>query len=153
MSDDLEKEKEAERKRYVEAWNRTMIDIWEDRIAKLKVIDSGRLFRSVKALAIKADADGRFLDFSLSEEFQEYGLWQDLGTGKEVPIGNSGDIGRAKVRERRPWMSPKYYGSVMNLRDFLAENLGDEYKGIICDCLDSDRLRRNSSHYRRLGLS
>lgn len=102
------------------------------------------------ALAIRAD--GRFYDITLSQTFVEYGIWQDLGTGREVPIGNPGDIGREKVRQRRPWFSPKYYASVMNLRDFYAESLGREFVGMFAN-LDSDDLRRSSEYYRRKGLS
>jgi hypothetical protein len=152
MTNSAEQQQQQERKKYVEAWNRTMVDIWEDRISRLKVIDTGRLYRSVRALAIKTDADGRFLDFSISEEFQEYGLWQDLGTGRETPIGNHGDIGKTKVRQKKRWESPRYYSSVMNLRDFMADNLGEEYKGIICDCLDADRLRKRSKYYNTKGV-
>ena len=82
----------------------------------------------------------------------EYGIWQDLGTGREVPIGNGGDIGREKVRQRRPWFSPKYYASVMNLRDFYAESLGYEFVGLFAN-LDSDDLRRQSGYYKKHGLA
>lgn len=138
------------RKKFVEAWNKTMIDIWQEKIYKYHIIDTGNLYASPKALSIKAD--GRFYDITLSQAFLEYGIWQDLGTGREVPIGNGGDIGREKVRQRRPWFSPKYYASVMNLRDFYAESLGYEFVGLFAN-LDSDDLRRQSGYYKKHGLA
>lgn len=139
------------RKKFVEAWNKTMIDIWQERIAKLDVIDTGALLRSPLHLPVRAD--GRFYDITLSQNFIEYGLWQDLGTGREVPHGNPGDIGRDKVRQRRRWFSLKYYSSVMNLRDFMGESLGNEFKSMFCAALDSDNARFNSEHYRRKGYT
>lgn len=138
------------RRKFVEAWNKTMIDIWQEKIFKYKIYDTGNLYRSPLALAIRDD--GRFYDITLSQTFIEYGIWQDLGTGREVPIGNPGDLGHEKVRQRRPWFSPKYYASVMNLRDFYAESLGQEFVGMFAN-LDSDDLRRSSEYYRRKGLS
>lgn len=122
---------QEQRQKYIEAFNGTMIQIWQERITLLDVIDTGNLLRSPLSLPIHAD--GRFFEISLSQQFIEYGLWQDYGVGRETPRGNSGDIGRAKVRKRRPWFSKKYYASVMNLRDFLAENIGHEFQGIIAD--------------------
>lgn len=138
------------RQKFVEAWNKTMIDIWQEKIYKYHIIDTGNFYASPKALSIKAD--GRFYDITLSQAFLEYGIWQDLGTGREVPIGNGGDIGREKVRQRRPWFSPKYYASVMNLRDFYAESLGYEFVGLFAN-LDSDDLRRQSGYYKKHGLA
>lgn len=128
-----------------------MIDIWNERIYKLKVIDTGALWRSPLQLPVRAD--GRFYDITLSQNFLEYGLWQDLGVGREVPHGNSGDIGRDKVRERRRWFSVRYYSSVMNLRDFMAESLGDEFRSMFCAALDSDNARYSTEHYRRMGYT
>lgn len=139
------------RQKYVEAWNKTMIDIWKERIRVLDVIDTGALLGSPVALKIKSD--GRFYDIELPQRFLEYGLWQDLGTGRETPIGNAGDIGRDKVRERRRWFSTKYYSSVLNLRDFMAESLGNEFKAMVNNAFDADRMRSTSDYYRRKGLS
>lgn len=137
------------RKKYVEAWNKTMIDIWQERINKLGIVDTGSLWRSPLALAVRAD--GRFYDITLSQNFLEYGIWQDLGVGREVPHGNPGDIGHDKVRERRRWFSVKYYSSVLNLRDFMAESLGNEFKNMFCAALDSDRLKNQTEFYKRKG--
>lgn len=139
------------RQKFVEAWNKTLIDIWSERIYKLNVVDTGSLWRSPLTLPIRAD--GRFYDITLSQSFLEYGLWQDLGVGREVPHGNNGDIGKNKVRERRRWFSIKYYSSVMNLRDFLAESLGDEFKSMFCAALDSDKAKNNTEFYRRKGYA
>lgn len=155
-----------------------MIDIWAERIAKLDIIDTGALWRSPKVLSVKAD--GRFYDITLSHTFLEYGLWQDLGVGREIPHGNPGDVKcldpeyreennlnqprkRGKKwgggmtsgnpRERRRWLSPKYYSSVMNLRDFMAESLGDEFKSMFCNALDADNARFNTAFYRRKGYT
>lgn len=125
-----------------------MLDIWQERIYRLGVMHTGALWRSPLSMPVRAD--GRFLDVSLSQTFLEYGLWQDLGVGREVPHGNSGDIGREKKRQRRRWFSTKYYASVMNLRDFMAESLGREFTGMFAN-IDSDAQRRSTAFYSRKG--
>ena len=127
-------EAQEEREKYVKAWNETMLHIWQERITLLEVIDTGRLLASPVALPVRAD--GRFVEVTLSQEFLEYGLWQDYGVGRETPRGNSGDIGHAKVRQRRPWFSKRYYASVLNLRDFFGDNLGREFQGILADSFE-----------------
>ena len=130
-----------EREKFVFAFNRTMITIWCEQITLLNVIDTGRLLRSLKALPVRAD--GRFIEIGLSQSFLEYGLWQNFGTGKEIPSGNSGDIGRERKRQKKPWFSRKYYASVMNLRDFLADNIAHEFVGIVARSLDDKYVRYN----------
>ena len=127
-------EAQEEREKYIKAWNETMLHIWQERITLLEVIDTGRLLASPVALPVRAD--GRFVEVTLSQEFLEYGLWQDYGVGRETPRGNSGDIGHAKVRQRRPWFSKRYYASVLNLRDFFGDNLGREFQGILADSFE-----------------
>lgn len=127
------KEALTEREKYILAWNETMIKIWKEQITLLDVIDTKRLLES--PMELPARADGRFVECQLSQTFLEYGLWQDYGTGREVPRGNGGDVGQARKRQRRPWFSKKYYASVMNLRDFMADNLGKEFQGVIADAL------------------
>jgi len=70
--------------------------------------------------------------------------------------GNHGDIGREKggnrdvdnsvgghQRKTKKWFSRKYYASVMNIREFLAENLGNEFVGIVAKSLDDNYRRYN----------
>ena len=160
-----EQQAQKEREKFVTAFNDTMVKIWQEQITLLGVIDTGALLASPKAIAMRAD--GRFFEVSLSQAFLEYGLWQNYGTGRETPRkssaerelahtsaeaqpgsrlrhprGNSGDIGRTKVRQRRKWFSRKYYASVMNIKEFYEDNIGRSFTGIL-----SDLARRcNKSH-------
>lgn len=130
---------QQEREKYVLAFNDTMLKIWSEQITLLDVIDTGRLLRSPKSVAVRAD--GRFIEATLSQGFLEYGLWQDFGTGKEIPRGNSGDIGREKKHVAKKWFSRKYYASVMNIRDFMADSIGQEFVGLVA-CAVDDKYRR-----------
>ncbi len=123
------------------AFNDTMLKIWQEQITLLDVIDTGHLLHSVSALPV--NADGRFIEIGLSHLFTEYGLWQDFGTGKEIPRGNSGNIGREKKRVAKKWFSRKYYSSVLNLRDFLADNIGQSFVGVVAQALDDNYRRYN----------
>ena len=133
---------QAEREKYVLAFNDTMLKIWQEQITLLGVVDTHSLLRSPIALPVRTD--GRFFEVGLSQAFLEYGLWQDYGTGRETPRGNSGDLGREKVRGRRRWFSRKYYASVMNIKEFFADNLGKEYQGILSDIFDDREMRKQS---------
>ena len=139
MIPDTEQSAQQAREKFVNAFNDTMLRIWQEQITLLDVIDTGHLLHSVKALPVRAD--GRFMEIGLSQLFSEYGLWQDFGTGKEIPRGNNGDIGRERKRVAKPWFSKKYYSSVLNLRDFLAENIGQSFVGVVAKALD-DKYRR-----------
>lgn len=130
-----------EREKFVSAFNETMLKIWKEQMTLLDVIDTGALLASPKALPLRAD--GRFLELGLSQSFLEYGLWQNFGTGKEIHRGNNGDIGRERKRKKKPWFSRKYYASVMNLRDFLADNMAKEFVGVVAQSLDDKYLRYN----------
>ena len=130
-----------EREKFVTAFNETMLKIWKEQMTLLDVIDTGALLASPKSLPLRAD--GRFMELGLSQSFLEYGLWQNFGTGKEIPRGNNGDIGRERKRKQKPWFSRKYYASVMNLRDFLADNMAKEFVGVVAQSLDDKYLRYN----------
>ena len=131
----------TERQKYLSAFNRTMVNIWKEQIIRLGIIDTGRLLESV--MVFKFKADGKMMDITLSQAFREYGLWQDYGTGKEVPRGNPGDIGRDKVRKRRIWFSKKYYASVMNLKEFMSYNLGREFISLVSNALTKKIVGQN----------
>ena len=135
-----EQQAQDEREKYVMAFNDTMLRIWQEQITLLGVIDTHSLLRSPIALPVRTD--GRFFEVGLSQAFLEYGLWQDYGTGRETPRGNSGDLGHEKVRGRRRWFSRKYYASVMNIKEFFADNLGRQYQGILSDIFNDREMRR-----------
>ena len=61
-----------------------------------------------------------------------------VGTGRETPRGNSGDLGRAKKRKRRRWFSRKYYASVMRIKEFYEDNIGKTFTGILSNALDKN---------------
>lgn len=138
---DAEQRAFSEREKFVSAFNETMLKIWKEQMTLLDVIDTGALLASPKSLPIRAD--GQFIELGLSQSFWEYGIWQNFGTGKETPRGNKGDMGRKKVRQKKPWFSRKYYASVMNLRDFLADNMAKEFVGVVAQSLDDKFLRYN----------
>ena len=140
-TNDAEQRAFSEREKFVTAFNETMLKIWKEQITLLDVIDTGALLASPKSLPLRAD--GRFMELGLSQSFLEYGLWQNFGTGQEIPRGNNGDIGRERKRKKKPWFSRKYYASVMNLRDFLADNMAKEFVGVVAQSLDDKYLRYN----------
>lgn len=140
-TNDAEQRAFSEREKFVTAFNETMLKIWKEQITLLDVIDTGALLASPKSLPLRVD--GRFMELGLSQSFLEYGLWQNFGTGKEIPRGNNGDIGRERKRKKKPWFSRKYYASVMNLRDFLADNMAKEFVGVVAQSLDDKYLRYN----------
>lgn len=144
-----------EREDYVVGWNKAMVDIWQGRIHLLGVEDTFALYHSPKALNIKTDADGRFLSFELSHTFNEYGLWQDMGTGRNTAIGNThkkDQDGWTNKRQPRRWFSTKYYSSVMRLKEFMAESIGKDFIGAFAK-LNAEDYRSQTQYYKSKGLS
>lgn len=137
-----EQEQFEQRRKFVQAFNNTMVKIWKEQITLLEVMDTRTLLNSV--VGIQCDADGKFVNIKLSQAFRTYGIFQDLGTGKEVARGNPGDIGRDKVRKRRRWYSLKYFASVMNLKEFMADNLAKEFLGVVSDVFSEKNVARRA---------
>lgn len=133
---------EEERRKYVNAFNATMIKIWREQITLFGVVDTGALYRST--VGISTQADGKFTSVTLAQSFNTYGLFVDYGTGSNTPRGNSGDLGEGFTnnRKRRRWFSRKYFASVMNLQEFFADNLGKDMANTISNALTRDISRR-----------
>jgi len=92
--------------------------------------------------------DDTYMELALHFTFPEYGIFQDRGTGAEKAIGNPGDIGEVtkagkarKFREVRPWFSIKYYASIMNMKDFMARSIQEQFVGMISTTFDNLNLK------------
>lgn len=129
-----------ERQKYVRAFNDTMIKIWREQIALLGVVDTGALYRST--VAVSMTADGKFTSISLAQQFNLYGIYADYGVGSNTPRGNPGDLGRDNKRKRKRWFSRKYFASVMNIREFFADNLGKDLADTVSNALTRNISRR-----------
>ena len=103
-------------------------------------VDTGALYRST--VGISMTADGKFIDINLEQAFNTYGLFVDYGTGRNTPRGNPGDIGKSNGRKRKRWFSRKYFASVMNIQEFYADSLGQEFCRAVSNALNPDIMRR-----------
>lgn len=136
------------RRKYAKAFNDTLIAIWKERVVKLGIF-SGRklkdgalnLYGSILASQLKVNSD--FTEMFFEQKFNEYGIYVDAGTGREVYKGNPGDIGRDKKRVAKKWFYPKYYMSFANIRDFMAENLGQQVASVITNALTEKFFRES----------
>ena len=78
------KDSVEQRRKYVTAFNATMVKIWREQMALLGVIDTGALYRST--IGISMTADGKFINISLEQAFNTYGLFVDYGTGRNTRV-------------------------------------------------------------------
>lgn len=147
--------------KYVDAWTKTQLDIWREKISRLGIVRSGALYNSFDA-AVSAASSGK----TISMRFLQYGVYQALGTGREFYHDNGGDlpflentyreehglntprrVGPAwgghmtsgNPRERRDWYSRKLYMSTMAMIEDLARILGENMVHIICEELTDVR--------------
>jgi len=140
-----------ERAKYVEGWNTTMTQIWQERIQKLGIYETPRrrnrmdephLYDSLRYFPVKHD--GKYLELTLHFTFPEYGVFQDLGTGREKYRGNPGDIGEEtksgrerKFRVARPWFTKRWYSSILNIKDFMARSIGKDFVGMVATTFEN----------------
>ena len=63
-----------DRKKYIDAWERMMVDIWKEKIVRLGVIDTKQLYSDITG---KITSQGDDIH-SITHQFMEYGIFQDL---------------------------------------------------------------------------
>lgn len=117
------------------AWADIVLRIWHEKIVELKVYDKGELDESlIRDLLVGAANDIDKIEFS----FKLYGIFVDMGVGKEIPKGNDGDLGEHPVRQPKEWYSRKYYGQVMKLREILMDRYGKAISYSLINTLQAD---------------
>lgn len=116
-----------------------MTKIWRDRLLKLLYnrrrrqrdhLRTRTLINSVK-VAIPVIHDDKFTDLKFKYEFVDYGIYVERGTGRGIFLGNHGDIARQNLRRKIPWEFTRFIRSTYNIREFMAESLGQEFIQII----------------------
>lgn len=107
----------ADLERYEQAWTRTMLNIWTDRLRLLTTERTGRLRRSlVGTMSTKAG-----MEASWQFRFLRYGIYVDHGRRTKDGTGST----------RRPWFTPSWRISRRVLTNALIRFIGEAYKGAI----------------------
>lgn len=116
-------QKEWNKRETIAAWADITLKIWQEKITELKVWETGALYESLEnTLLGMAGNDVDKIEFS----FKLYGIFVDMGVGKEIFRGNDGDLGETPIRKRKEWYSRIFYREVMRLREILMEKFGEE---------------------------
>lgn len=100
---------------YAGAWQRMMVNIWQDRIMQAGAVDTGTLLRSVRAGASRIGE----ADASMAFQFVRYGVYVDAGVGNGYRRGNGGQLeflrkstrierGLGKERQRTRWLTTSW---------------------------------------------
>lgn len=79
-----------------------VLKIWREKITDLKVWETEDLCNSLlHTLLSNAGTGADKVEFA----FWFYGVFVDMGVGREIPIGNSGDLGFTPIRKPKRWYS------------------------------------------------
>ncbi len=109
------------KEQFYAAWADVLVKMWQGKILMLDVWDEGVLYESFINHVLKhSGGDAELIRFV----FRQYGIYQDIGVGRDTPKGNVGDIGYSKEREEKPWYSSVFYREVQKLAEFQAYHYG-----------------------------
>jgi len=125
---------------YLHAWAQMMITIWEEKLIQLSVNDTWELYKSFEQhVLLHSGGDGAKIAFA----FREYGMYVNAGVGKEVSVGNDGDLleyaslnlstnALQIKRQPKPWFDKGWFKSIYALRRDVARIYGERAaKGIV----------------------
>lgn len=122
-------------RQYAEGWMNMMVTIWQEKIREYEVYDTGALMQSFQTdLSKWADESDKG---SIVHKFLQYGIYAERGHGREISVGNSGDLGQSPKRIPKPWLSKKYLYSIFRLGEHFAANYGHQFCKIIKDTLEA----------------
>ena len=153
---------------WIDGWSEKMIEIWREKQLDLQVYDTGELARSMTE---QVQHEGMSAHIQL--QFAQYGVYQALGVGYGYVRSNGGDLPflgadyrrehrldqprkrgpkwgggytSGEPRERRDWITPRLYGSVMKMAEVMAQMTGQMGVALVCDALENARaaLKRSS---------
>lgn len=132
---------------YSRSWSDMMVRIWRDRIARLKAIDTGRLFSSVGSSQPMVQG----FEATMAFKFVQYGIYVDRGVGNGFRHDNGGDLPfmsmawrqehgwKGKPRKPKPWFNHSLYISQRVLAEKAADIMGDKFVAIFDTLTDRER--------------
>lgn len=130
--------------KWMSEWTDMMAKIWRDRMRKLHISPfnpdreketwrpkPGKLFASFTKGDKQLDATRKSV--KITHAFLTYGIYVDLGTGREFggERNEKGQLVKPTARKPKPWFSKAYYRSVMVAKEFTAKAWGDEFKALL----------------------
>lgn len=128
-------------------WFAVTVKVLKTKIAKLQVMDSGQLYRSIDYEV--PGASEFFNRGTLS--FNLYGRFVDMGVGREFSRGNSGIV--RSQRKRKEWYSRLFYAQVMRLREIAQLQYGQAAAHTIVQQIEAVKDLKystyNSPNYRK----
>ena len=124
---------EADIRKYEREWTDMMITIWRENIARLGIIDTGRLYNEHTS---KIDViEG---EISIVHQFVAYGLFVARGVGKGYTPGNGGDLGFFPHRSKnKDWFQHRYLQSINILNDVERSLYAGAYMGTMSTFVNS----------------
>lgn len=94
------------------AWADIVVKMWQEQIMKMDVWESGSLYDSfVQHVMTQSNGDIQKVSFF----FNVYGMYVNHGVGKEIYVGNPGDLGFTPKRKRKRWYSRVFYKEVLKI--------------------------------------
>lgn len=73
--------------KYYEAWTRTQLDIWREKIERMRIVRTGALHESFASHIAQSE-----MSATITMRFAQYGIYQALGTGRGYTPGNLGNL-------------------------------------------------------------
>lgn len=115
---------------YYRAWAKMMVTIWQDKIAQLKIRDTGELFASFQ-IEVVAQSNGD-VD-KIVHSYLYYGRMVDMGVGRGI---TKSQVDKDSGRKAKPWYNKAYFHSIKVLTEKRVELYGEEFKAIIHEALN-----------------
>ena len=131
-------------------WADMMVTIWREKLTALRVMHTGRLYRS-----ISGRMSGDAADRHIVHTFMLYGIYQDMGVGSGYKMSNRGgtlglefldrDYRREHRmgRQRKPkrWFSKKYYASVKVMAETRTRMTAEEAAILVARIIDGSGVK------------
>lgn len=129
--------------RYADEWARVQLDIWREKIERMKVVRTGALHQSLRSRVTHGASSGGVTTIEM--KFAQYGLYQAAGTGRGYTRGNPGDLefldkdyraahGLDKPRKVGPaWGGYKTSGKPRKARDWYSRKLYMSWRALVED--------------------